>query len=154
MSYYLCHILKTMQIFEDILRASPDCKKALITWLVLCFASNSDRGKMFHQGHEVLHNQANDAFFMNLSWIMLRLCSPFMVSEQADATRTARVKAIDVSYCVCSDDNVKAMSADAGGPLVDFSRDSKLVPHSDGWLITHMCVCAYSAGSFICTLQM
>ena len=64
---------------------------------------------------------------------MLRLCSPFMVAEHTDATRMARVKAIAVSYCACSGHrNTMSVSSDTGGPLVDFSGDSKLVPCSDG----------------------
>lgn len=87
-------------------------------------------GSLIHPEHMAYHNQATDGFFVNLSWVMLRLCTPFMVSQQADAIKTARIKTIDVSYCAFNAD--KVMSADTGGPLVDFSGDSKLVPHSGG----------------------
>lgn len=121
-----------MQIFEAILRACPESRKALITWLVLCFESNNDRGKM--SSLQMLRppvNEASDGFFVNLSWIMLRLCSPFMALEKVDSVRRTRVRAIDVSYCAVNDKS-KAVSVDGGGPLIDFSGDSKLVPHSSG----------------------
>lgn len=127
-----CPHLLIIQIFEAILRASPESKQMLITWLVLCFDSNGDRGKMaavLNRVHASHKNQASDGFFVNLSWILLRLSSPFMVSEQADSVRTTRVKAIDVSYCAY---NAQTMTTDAGAPLVDFRRDSKLVPQSEG----------------------
>ena len=139
-----CSILFLMQIFEATLRACPESRKALITWLVLCFESNNDRGKM--SSLQILRppvNEASDGFFVNLSWIMLRLCSPFMALEKVDSVRKARVRAIDVSYCAVNDKN-KAASVDGGGPLIDFSGDSKLVPHSSGvclhvvYLYTHL----------------
>ena len=76
-------------------------------------------------------SQASDGFFVNLSWTLLRLCSPFMSAVPVSATRRPRVGAVDVSYCACASRR-EAMAADSGGPLVDFSQDSKLVLHHDG----------------------
>jgi hypothetical protein len=56
-----------------------------------------------------------------------------MVAEDAHATRLARVRTINVSYCV-HDETMRAESVDTGGALVDFSRDSKLVPQSESEL--------------------
>ena len=86
-------------------------------------ASRLSHAFAFHQA------QASDGFFLNLSWVMLHLCSPFMMSEKKDSTRTTRIRTIDVSYCAIRDKN-KAKSIDSGGPLVDFSEDAKLVPMS------------------------
>lgn len=77
----------------------------------------------------MLGTQASDGFFINLSWIMLRLSSPFMTNENVDLTRKARIETIDVSYCAVKD-RTTAMSIDSGGPLIDFSSDAKLVPSS------------------------
>lgn len=123
--------MRLFKIFNAILRAGPECRKQLITWLVLCFESNSDRGKMVaHRALAAHVNQASDGFFMNLSWIMLRLCIPFMSVEQVESTRKSKVTIIDLSYCACTDRR-QLMSVDTGGPLADFSRDSKLVPPSE-----------------------
>ena len=73
---------------------------------------------------------ASDGFFLNLCWVMLRLCSPFLISEKNDSTRRARIKTIDISYTKC--DKSKAMSIDSGGPLVNYSEDARLVPRSSG----------------------
>lgn len=121
----------TTQVFDNLLRACPESKKALLTWIVSCLESNKDRGKMasrlsrafaFHQA------QASDGFFVNLSWVMLRLCSPFLISDNNDSTRTARIRTVDITYVVC--DKSRAAYIDSGGPLVSFSEDPKLVPTS------------------------
>ena len=85
-------------------------------------ASRLSRALAFHQA------QASDGFFVNLCWVMLRLCSPFLISDNSDSTRTARIQAIDISYVVC--DKSRAAYIDSGGPLVPFSEEPKLVPTS------------------------
>ena len=67
---------------------------------------------------------ATDAFFLNLCWIMLRLCSPFMTTEGRDVK--SKVSSIDVTYCSVRDIDA-ANSIDSGGCMVDFSQESKLV---------------------------
>ena len=80
---------------------------------------------------------ASDGFFMNLCWVMLQLCSPFLV--RADAVTTAkkmsRVASIDPSYCACKS-HEQCLSVDSGGPLVDFSEETKLVPVESGVVYT------------------
>lgn len=71
---------------------------------------------------------ASDGFFLNLCWIMLRLCSPFMTKE-SDSFKKSKVASIDVTYC-CARDREMAMSIDSGGCMADFSQDSKLAPSS------------------------
>ena len=102
--------------------------------------------------NRVLHaTQASDGFFVNLSWIMLRLCSPFMTHE-SDASRQRKVGGIDVSYCAVG--KVEATSIDEGGPLVDFSEDAKLIPKSEG----KTKVCTYNYNwlyiDFVATQQL
>jgi len=73
---------------------------------------------------------ASDGFFLNLSWIMLKLCLPFL---SKDGVKFAKSKAslIDVTYC-CASDKETAMNLDPGGAMVDFSQDTKLVPYDSG----------------------
>ena len=71
---------------------------------------------------------ARDGFFLNLCWIMLRLCSGFMTKE-SDDLRGSKVALIDVTYC-CARDKEAAMSIDSGGCMVDFSQESKLASSS------------------------
>ena len=75
-------------------------------------------------------NQASDGFFLNLSWIMLHLCSPFMTNEWVDSKRKNRIAAIDVTYCAVQN-KALAVSIDEGGALIDFSTETKLVPSSE-----------------------
>lgn len=78
--------------------------------------------------HQVMipANQASDGFFVNLSWVLLRLCSPFMTQEDS-SPRKRKVRAIDVTYCTA------ANTSDVGDrePLIDFRRETKLVPSSE-----------------------
>ncbi len=39
-------LLISFQVFDALLRACPESKKALISWLVECFERNTDRGKV------------------------------------------------------------------------------------------------------------
>ncbi len=124
---FICKFV--MQIFDSLLRACPESKKALLTWLVSCLECNNDRGKMASRLNRALafhQTQASDGFFLNLCWVMLRLCSPFLISDKSDSTRTARIRTIDVSYANCDKSRVKFV--DNSGPLVNFSEDAKLVP--------------------------
>ena len=120
-----------LQVFDGLLRASPESKKALLTWLVSCLDWNKNRGKMASQSLVYRQTQASDGFFLNLSWVMLRLCSPFLISEKNDSTRRTRIRTIDVSYTNC--DKGKVMSIDGGGPLVGYCEDARLVPLRSGW---------------------
>lgn len=75
--------------------------------------------------------QASDGFFMNLSWILLRLCVPFMSTESSDLRKMGRVSAIDVTYCAVQSKEM-ALKIDSSGAMIDFSKDSKLVSPSEG----------------------
>ena len=63
---------------------------------------------------------ASDGFFLSLSWVMLRLSSPFMGGKKS------RISTVDPSYCTVSKELVP--SVDPGGPLVDFTGEAKMVP--------------------------
>lgn len=69
---------------------------------------------------------ASDGFFLNLSWVMLHLSAPFMGGKKG------RLVTIDASYCAAGRGEVQTL--DGGGPLVDFSAETKLVPPSKGIL--------------------
>lgn len=69
---------------------------------------------------------ASDGFFLNLSWVMLHLSAPFMGGKKG------RLVTIDASYCAAGRGEVQTL--DGGGPLVDFSGETKLVPASKGIL--------------------
>ncbi len=74
--------------------------------------------------------QSSDGFFLNLSWIMLRLCSPFLTLSHNDKRR-GRVSNIDVTYCAALNRET-AETVDSGGPLIDFSKEAKLAPSPEG----------------------
>lgn len=115
------------KVFDGLLRSSPESRKALISWLVECFEKNQDRAKMMSRftarGGLFDHSRfCSDGFFLNLSWTLLRLCAPFM------SGRKTLLQGIDPSYCSAPKEEVKTV--DSGGPLVDFSGETKLVPSS------------------------
>ncbi len=71
---------------------------------------------------------ASDGFFLNLSWVLLRLCAPFS-SQGGGVKRSARIASIDPTYCTVAGGSESA--------VVDFRGDSKLVPGD-------VCVCVYA----------
>lgn len=124
------------QIFSNLLRVDSEVKRAVIKWLVDCFETNSSRAKIAYRlgsGLEVML-YASDGFFLNLNWVLLRLCKPFMVSGGEKAL--SRLTSVDPSYCAGWSVEDCA-TGDSFGPLVNFSNEAKLVPcedneHSDG----------------------
>lgn len=87
---------------------------------------------------------ASDGFFLNLSWVLLRLCLPFML--EGGAKRSARIASIDSTYCSVGRED-RGQSSDE--PLVvDFSDDAKLVPGKE-ILMLNMAPTALSENSYI-----
>ncbi len=77
----------------------------------------------FNLAHSFIGFQtASDGFFLNLSWVTLRLAAPIMGGKKS------RFLAIDSSYCSATKEQLTTV--DSEGPLVDFSGESKLVPVS------------------------
>lgn len=68
---------------------------------------------------------ATDGFFLNLSWVMLLLSAPFTSGKKT------RLLNIDASYCCAERDQLQTV--DSGGPLVDFTHETKLVTPAEGW---------------------
>ena len=77
-----------------------------------------------------LRTDAGDGFFLNLSWVMLNLCVPFLTKDGVDFKRS-KASSIDVTYC-CVANKEAAMTLDPGGAMVDFSQDSKLSSYDSG----------------------
>ncbi len=122
--------MHTTQLFDRILRVSPEAKDALTFWLVECFHHNADRAKMAvrmdpRASLAAAISTASDGFFLNLSWVLLRLCAPFS-SQGGGVKRSARIASIDPTYCTVAGGSESA--------VVDFRGDSKLVPGD-------VCVC-------------
>lgn len=102
-------------------------KRAVVTWLVDCFEANASRAQMafrLRSGVEAML-LASDGFFLNLNWVLLRLCKPFMVASGGKAL--SRLTSIDPTYCGGWSPE-ECAAGDSFGPLVNFSKESKLVP--------------------------
>ncbi len=103
-------------------------KRAVIRWLVDCYDANSSRSKMayrYQSGMETIL-LAGDGFFLNLNWLLLSLCQPFMVSGGEKGL--ARLSTVEPSYCSPWTQE-QCTTGDSVGPLVDFSKETKLVSH-------------------------
>ena len=101
-------------------------KRAVIKWLVDCYAANSTRAQMayrYQSGMETIL-LAGDGFFLNLNWLLLSLCQPFMVSSGEKGL--ARLSSVEPSYC-SPWTREQCTTGDSVGPLVDFSKETKLV---------------------------
>ena len=105
-------------------------KRAVIKWLVDCFAANSTRAQMAYRYQSGMETMllAGDGFFLNLNWLLLLLCRPFMVSGGEKGL--ARLSSVEPSYCSPWTQE-QCTSGDSIGPLVDFSKETKLVPSGD-----------------------
>jgi hypothetical protein len=103
-------------------------KRAVIKWLVDCYDANSSRSQMayrYQSGMETIL-LAGDGFFLNLNWLLLSLCQPFMVSGGEKGL--ARLSTVEPSYCSPWTQE-QCTTGDSVGPLVDFSKETKLVSH-------------------------
>ena len=101
-------------------------KRVVIKWLVDCYTANSKRAQMafrYQSGMETML-LASDGFFLNLNWVLLSLCQPFMVSGGEKGL--ARLSSVEPSYC-SSWTQEQCAAGDSLGPLVDFSKETKLV---------------------------
>lgn len=121
-------LLRTeFQILLTLLRVDAEVKRAVIKWLVDCFAANANRAQMayrFQSGFETMH-LASDGFFLNINWVLLRLCRPIMVSKKSEGSD--KLHSVDPTYCLQW--SIEECSAgDSNGPLVDFSEETKLIP--------------------------
>ncbi len=77
-----------------------------------------------------MSTDAGDGFFLNLSWVMLNLCVPFLCKDGVEFSKS-KAFLIDVTYCSVTSKET-AMILDPGGSLVDFSQDSKLASCEQG----------------------
>ena len=78
----------------------------------------------FQSGHDTMLVDS-DGFFLNLNWVLLRLCQPFILSHEGRSL--VKLNSVDPAYCLqWSQDECSA--GDSNGPLVDFSEETKLVP--------------------------
>ena len=76
---------------------------------------------------------AGDGFFLNLSWVMLKLAAPF---AKRDAPL---IRSIDPLYCSASAE---------GGDRLDFSRETRMAPLDPG---VSGCVCVVCVCVCVCT---
>ena len=100
----------------------------MIKWFVDCFTANSMRSQMAYRYQSGVDAMllASDGFFLNLNWLLLLLCQPFMVSSSAKSL--TRLSLVEASYC-CAWTKEQCTNGDQLGPIVDFSKETKLVPH-------------------------
>ncbi|KAL5489656.1 hypothetical protein EMCRGX_G018774 [Ephydatia muelleri] len=109
------------QVFKNLLRLSPVTKRGVVEWLVDCFHRNSGRTKMINLlSAPSSPSLTSDGFFLNLSWVMLRLSEPLM----------GKALAIDPLYCVAT--TLQASEGDSVGPFVDFTKETRLANASEG----------------------
>ena len=73
---------------------------------------------------------ASDGFFLNLSWVLLHLCTPFMTTEGGI---NPRLKNVDPGYCIIptrkrrrEGDEESVDEETYRGQLIDFSQETKI----------------------------
>ena len=84
----------------------------------------------------------NDGFFLNLSWVMLRLAAPFCNL----GSQKLHVSAIDPIYCSANQETVQAWNSG----LADFTTESKLVSSNHGQY-TCTCISTVHVYTYTCT---
>lgn len=79
---------------------------------------------------------ASDGFFLNLSWVMLHLSSPFAVLDEQG--RNPRLKNIDPGYCGISSRKRSRDDSNSNGDksykelVVDFTQETKIAKTVNG----------------------
>lgn len=72
---------------------------------------------------------ANDAFFLNLLWVMLKVAEPFTKGGLAQAAK------VDPIYATVGDAELLTQAWEQfGGPVLPLNSESKLVPLEEGVL--------------------
>ncbi|GAB1609186.1 ubiquitin conjugation factor E4 A-like isoform X1 [Argonauta hians] len=66
---------KILELFQGLIKVSPDSRHRVLTWIADCLHSNEGRGKIWSNQQPQLY--CSDGFFINLSYVMLHLCLPF-----------------------------------------------------------------------------
>ena len=78
----------------------------------------------FQSGFETML-LASDGFFLNINWVLLRLCKPLMVV--GGAKELSRLSMVDPAYCAAWSQDM-CCRGDAVGPFVNFNKETKLIP--------------------------
>ncbi|XP_028165916.1 ubiquitin conjugation factor E4 A [Ostrinia nubilalis] len=88
------HLINNLhRIFLTLLKAGPQMRNRLLTWIGKCLKSNAARGKLWNvQAGEVsaaTMSCVSDGFMLNLGAVLLQLCQPFCVS--ADDPKSLKI---------------------------------------------------------------
>lgn len=91
---------KIHYVFMRLLRLK-ETKAKTLKWIAQCVKANSNRGKLWntHMFNPLSLNNSSDAFMINLSTLLLRLCQPICanLSDQ-------KILKIDPTYCAVIDE--------------------------------------------------
>ncbi|CAH1794964.1 unnamed protein product [Owenia fusiformis] len=70
---------RVYQIIYNLLKASPQAKHDILSWLGNCMKANTGRAKIWSSQMPAIFGTmyASDGFYMNLCGILLKLCQPF-----------------------------------------------------------------------------
>lgn len=116
------------RIFRALFKSSPENKNRLLAWIGRCIHANAGRAKMWSRHLPTFATAyASDAFFLNLSSVLLRFCAPFTKPD------TTNIVTVDMSYASV-DLPVGATDAqmgELGVHLIGLPKESRML-HRDG----------------------
>ncbi|CAB3221992.1 unnamed protein product [Arctia plantaginis] len=105
----ISHLTNNMhKIFLTLLKAGPQIKSQLLTWIGRCLKSNAVRGKLWNiqvADMTATSSCVSDGFMLNLGAVLLQLCQPFCTS--ADDPKALK---IDPTYCAVPPEECEAKS--------------------------------------------
>lgn len=88
----------TQKIFLNLLKLNPELRQKTLSWLGSCLKANSDRAKLWNaqapELNPVTYSSASDAFMINFSNVLLRLCNPFCANIE-----DRKILKVDPTYC-------------------------------------------------------
>ncbi|CAI9739965.1 ubiquitin conjugation factor E4 A-like [Octopus vulgaris] len=93
---------KVHQLFHGLIKVSDETRHQVLNWLANCLHSNEDRAKLWtaQMRYPFDNIYCSDRFFLNLCYVMLKLCQPFCKNISSkifkiDPTYTAAVVTSD-----------------------------------------------------------
>lgn len=115
------------QLFLNLIKVSPEMKHRIMQWLGNCMHANDGRARIWAiEGNSTFGSvYCSDRFFLNLCYVMLKLCQPFC---QGISPKILKIDPTYVTAIVANEKEAKEQNMHAKG----LSKQTCLIPKEDG----------------------
>lgn len=115
------------QLFLNLIKVSPEMKHRVMQWVGNCLHANDGRARIWAtQGNSTFGSMyCSDRFFLNLCYVMLKLCQPFC---QGITPKILKIDPTYVTTIVTDEKEAKERNMHAKG----LAKQTCLIPKEDG----------------------